>query len=366
MSMFEKLTKIQSSRPKGSGGTRTKGGYHSWNEGTNTIRLAGDGIDVRTHYLAPNPKRKDRGLCGEAAFTGDEKIPKTVNCLNWDIAMERPRKEKTCPICKLNAIAKTILAENEKAKEKLTAEEKKFFEAIKSASRATAALKWNVLDRDNPMITVEKDGKEEKILGFKIATVGTEACNDITGIYQQIGYDIQDPDRGIDIEVIKDSTGARTTYSARAVIQGLSVKVTPFTKEEKALVMNDLKVRCGKQTEEYKIIDALHEDLREILNAKEVDANVTDDESVDAAVEAAIADVADTKTPESKPVSTPVKVSDNSSEKAPVPTAGKVPASVLDRLQKKNVATGAEESVAVADALQDDDDDILTGTSKKK
>ena len=317
-------------------------------------------MEVRTHFIAPSPKRKDRGLCGQAAFQGDEKIPQVINCLNWDIALERPKKEKTCPICKLNAVARAVLAE------KPSEDEKKFFEALRAATRATSTLKWNILDRDDLMVTVENNGKEEKVLGFKIASVGPEASNDISGIFKQVGYDINDPARGIDIEVVKDSKGARTTYSARAVIEGTSLKVTPFTKEELALELNDLKVRCGKQTDADKIVDALHEDLREIISTAVTEA--TDDASTDAAVEEAVADVSEPEVPApapkpvvKAPAPTPAPV------KAPAPTAGKVPSSVLDRLQKKPVSTAAEAS-AITDVLSGDGDEdgILDGTAKKK
>ena len=85
-------------------------------------------------------------MCGAVAFQGDDKIPQVINCSNWDIALERPKKEKTCPICKLNAVARAVLAE------KPSEEEKKFFEALRAATRATSTLKWNIIDRDDPMV----------------------------------------------------------------------------------------------------------------------------------------------------------------------------------------------------------------------
>jgi len=361
VSVLDRLAKVQAARPQGGGGARMKGIYHTWKDGGNKIRLAGDFVEVRTHFIAPAPKRKDRGLCAQTAFQGDDKIPQVINCLNWDIALERPLKEKTCPICKLNAVARAVLAE------KPGEDEKKFFEALRQATRATSTLKWNIIDRDDPMVIVEKNGKDEKVLGFKIASVGPEAAKDIFGILKQVGYDINDPTRGIDLEVIKDSKGARTTYSARAVIEGTSLKVTPFTKEELALEMNDLKVRCGKQTEAEKIVDALHEDLREIISANVADTT-GDDETVDAAVDAAVADVSEAEAP--APVKAPVKAPAPAPVKAPAPTAGKVPSSVLDRLAKKPVST--VEAAAIQDVLggegtdSGDGDGLLDGTAKKK
>lgn len=385
MSVLERLAKVQASRPQGGNGGRIQGIFHQWKEGGNKIRLAGEFVEVRTHFIAPSPKRKDRGLCIAAAFQGDDKIPQVINCPNWDVALERPKKEKTCPICKLNAVARAVLAE------KPSEEEKKFFEALKGATRATASLKWNILDRDDPFVVRTDNGKEEKVLGFKIATIGAEAQGDIFGIFKQVGYDINDPDRGIDIEVVRDSKGVRTTYSARAVIEGTSLKVTPFTKEERALELHDLKARCGKLVEPEKIVDALHEDLREIISVNVSEA-AQDEAAVDAAVDEAVAEVSEPETPAPAPapavvakaaqkVAAPAAAPAAPAAKtaapqtrpaaAPAaPTAGKVPTSVLDRLQKKP-ATAAAPKGTEAEALEEaidggDEDGLLDGTGAKK
>ena len=345
MSVLERLARQQASRPqKGSGG-KVMGIYHQWHDGANRFRLAGDFLEVRTHFIAPAAKRKDRGLCQATAFQGDDKIPQVINCLDWDIATERPKKEKTCPICKLNAIARVGLSENPND------DEKKFLEALRSATRATATLKWNIIDRDDPMVTVSDNGVERKVKGFKIASIGPEAQTDVMGIFKQVGYDIQDPDRGIDIEVTKASGGTRTTYSARAVIEGTSLKVTPFTAEERDMTMHDLKVRCGKLTDGDKIRDALHEDLRALLDI-DINADDTvevDDATVEAAVEEAVLDVSEPEPVKSVQTTRPATQPDN--------VASKVPSSVMNRLAKKTVAV-AEPS--------DDGDGLLDGTSTKK
>ena len=369
MSVLEKLSKQQASRPQNNGG-RVKGIFHQWKDGSNNIRLAGDFVEVRTHFIAPSPKRKDRGLCMQNAFQGDDKIPQVINCLNWDIATERPKKDKTCPICKLNAIARAVLSENPGD------DEKKFFEALRAATRATTTLKWNIIDRDDPLITAVDNGKESQVLGFKICSIGPEAANDIFGIFKQVGYDINDPDKGIDIEVNRDSKGARTTYSARAVISGTSLKVTPFTAEEKALALHDLKMWCGKVVDPTKIVDALHDDLREIISL-----NVS--EGAETAVEGEGTEVADEPAPAPKPAPKAAPVAPKAAPVAPkaapvvapktaAPTASKVPSSVLDRLGKKSVATPApapvpDENEALQEAIGDaDGDGILDGTDSKK
>jgi hypothetical protein len=350
MSVLDRLAKQQASLPKRGNFNKVKGIYLEWKEGANILRLVGDFIEVHTHFIAPAPKRKERGLCIPAAFEGEGKLPQVINCPDWDIVLERPKKEKTCPYCKLNAISRTVLKENP------TPEQKAFFEHLRGASRASSNLKWNVLDRDNPMVEEEKNGKNEKVLSFKIATVGTEAQGGINKIYKQVGYDINDPDRGIDIDVNKDSSGTRTKYSAGAVLEGISLKVTPLTKEERALTLHDLKVRCGKMVDPEKLKEALHEDLLQILQAGEEEAKIGEADSadgaetnvVDEAAEAAIAEVSESVNPKGK---------------ATPPTAGKVPGSVMDRLAKKPVAAAPEAS---EEALGDGDEDSIPDSGAKK
>jgi len=55
MSVLDRLTKQQASRPQGGQGGRVKGIFHQWKDGANHIRLAGDFVEVRTHFIAPSP-----------------------------------------------------------------------------------------------------------------------------------------------------------------------------------------------------------------------------------------------------------------------------------------------------------------------
>lgn len=365
MSVLEKLARVQAARPQGGNFAKVKGIYHQWKSGPNRIRLAGEFTEVRTHYIAPTntAKRKDRGLCMPTAFQGDDKLPQVINCPNWDIALERPKKEKTCPICKLNEVARAFL----KGVKALTADEKTFFDGLKQSTRATSALKWNVIDRDDPFVEVENNGKAEKVLGYKIASVGPEATTDIMGIFTQVGYDIQDPERGIDIEVTRDDKGQRTTYSARAVIEGTSLKVTPFTKEERALALNDLKARCGRQIAVEKIMDALHEDLKDIATSYGETPAVGGETDIDAAVDEAVAEVSEPVAAPSRPVR-PVVAQVAPQTRPAAPAASKVPTSVLDRLQKKPVAhaPATDEDDALAAVISGDEDGIMDAPGVKK
>lgn len=260
---LDKIRKLKE-RPKqeGQGGSRLNGIFHKWKVGDNYIRLVGSFTEVQTHFVAPVAARKERGLCRSDAFQGDGKIPQVINCPDWDVATESEKKTHTCPICKLNAIAHAVL------QEQCTEEEKKSYEALRRSTRPVSKLKWNIIDRDDPFVTQQQDGNEVKVRGLKIADIGQEAWNDILGIFDQMAYDIADPKEGLDI-CVKRVEAERTKYSAQAVLDNTkrppSAKMTPLTAEELAMKQHDLKVICGKQTDVKKIIDALHEDLRELL-----------------------------------------------------------------------------------------------------
>ncbi len=316
-SALSKVRRVMARRPQGGSGSRLRGIYYDWEDGDNFIRLVGNFLEVKTHFIAPVPSRSDRGLCQEIAFKGQGRLPKVINCLNWDVAKEEER-DGNCPICRLHEIALAVLGENPNE------EERSFFDKLRQDTRPTTRMKWNIVDRKNPYVINLDDGKEEKILGLKIATIGWEAFGDIQGIFEQCGFDIADPKQGIDIKVTRVQA-ARVTYSAQAVLDGTSLKVTPLTAEEMALERHDLVSRCGRQVEARKVIDALHEDIRTVLEANdELDSE------------------GDQEPPESvQPASEP------SAQPESAPSAQ------------------PDVQAAIQDAVEGDDDSLLAGTTPK-
>jgi hypothetical protein len=323
-SVLDKVRKFKATRPQQGANRHMRGIFHSWKDGDNFVRLAGEFAEVRTHFIAPAPKRSERGICGMVAFQGDEKLPQVINCPDWDIAKEEVKRVKTCPVCKLRTIALAVLHENP------TDEEKAFFEGLLPTLAVRRNVKWNMIDRDDPYVLVVENGQEQKVLGFKIATIGMEAYNDIEGIFEQCGSDITDPTAGIDIKVVRGFNGTRTTYTAQACVEGLSLKVTPFTEEEAALVLHDLKTVCGKQVDVQKVVDAMHEDLRQML-----EVNV--DETV---VEAAVEPVAEEAVEEAAPVQPPAPARPaTKAATAPVTRAATAPATKAPAQAAKPAAT---------------------------
>lgn len=318
MGVLDKIKKFKNTRPKNEGGRgRMTGIFHDWKEGPNHIRLVGEFLEVKTHFIAPAPKRQERGLCQQSAFAKDNenRIPQVINCPDWDITMEQEKEVKTCPVCKLFRLAKTAL------KEGPDAEEKKYLDGLVSLSRQRTNLKWNIFDRNDPNVKhIDESGNEEDKKGLKIASIGMEAWDDIEGIFDQCGFDITDAEEGCDINVIKGHNGTRTSYSAQVILAGKELKITPFDDEEKEVISgkHDLKAICGKQTDSDKVLDALHGDYRDLL-----DINDDEEEVVNSAI------------PEDEP-----------KEEAPA----EVPA----------------ESDDSDDDFDDDEDALLGGTEKKK
>jgi hypothetical protein len=147
-----------------------------------------------------------------------------------------------------------------------TDDEKKYFEGVIAAVSPRRSIKWNIIDRNDPYVTMTEEGSDKRVMGLKISTIGMEAYKMIEGIFDQCKTDITDPDTGIDIKINKGKNATRTVYTAQACVDGLSLLVTPFTEEERALIPHDLKVVCGKQGDIGRYVDALHEDLKNLLN----------------------------------------------------------------------------------------------------
>ena len=256
--------------------TRNTGGKFSkqtdiwfkFKDGENVIRLVGGYLRVDTHYLAPAIKRKDRGLCPQDVFdrNNENPLPISVNCLNWDVANEKPMADghRNCPICKLWRIAQDKLRDK-----KLPEDQKKFYDNLKQKCRPVTNFKWNIIDRANPQVTeTTPEGEVRKILGYKVASFGMEAFGDIKGIFMQLEpRDLSDKDQGADVIVEKTSKSDKTSYSARVVMKGGVAAETTLSSEERKMVAHDLMRLNGKMTDPEAIVAALHDDIKEVLEA---------------------------------------------------------------------------------------------------
>jgi hypothetical protein len=259
MNALEKIRKLKKAS-QANGGSRRRGIFLQFRMGPNTIRLVGEPIEVKNHYLGENKRfeHDPRGLIRDDA----DGVAKMINCSDWNIDIEEPKEEKSCLICKLNEIAN---AELKKADNDMTPADEGYLKELRSKGRARSVLKWNVIDRDDPNIVEQTDEGDKEVFGYKIANIGPEAWNDIEGIFTQVGFDISDPDKGIDICVVKSQGQNRVTYSVRAVMEEGSVVRTPLTDDEKETDLLDIKQICGRQTDQRKLFDALHDDYQQLL-----------------------------------------------------------------------------------------------------
>jgi hypothetical protein len=263
---MDKIKKLRERQPA-QRGNFNRGIYFNFEDNDNIVRLVGEFLEIKTHFLKPNAHSGEKGLCRKEAFDKgkDNSLPPLINCPDWDVDAEEAASTKTCVICRLNRIAREVMKNGNP-----TEEEKEWLQKISQASNARTSLKWNVIDRRDPYVIEDTNNGERKVLGLKVATLGMEAWRDVEGIFMQIGGDITDAETGIDINIVKGNNGHRTTYSAKAVLDGMNVRQTPLTEEELALDLHDLKRIYGRSIEPERVMEGLHEDYADMIRADEI------------------------------------------------------------------------------------------------
>lgn len=226
-------------------------------EGTHTIRIVGDFVSVHSHWIAHSKYSKVR-LFEDSAFTGNDRLRKNVNCPDFDIETEMKTKKKTCNICKLKAAANDILVEGGAS---LDPEQKKLLEGVTYDCAFAERNFFLCIDRDNPEIAPGKPG-------FKIIELPKAAMKQwCTLVESNVKVDPSSIDEGVDITLkrSKDKNG-KAEYSLSYVMDGLSLKQTPLTDEEKAYKMPDIKKIMGKMPDQEVIYNKLLEEFRELID----------------------------------------------------------------------------------------------------
>ena len=244
---------------------RTTGQWYKFKEGENKIRLVGDFIELRIHNIGkPYNGTYADGICKESAFEGDDRIPYNVVCNDWNVDTESAESEKTCPICEVHRKASMAvkISDND--------EDIKGFKNIAKLTRPANRVVWNVLDRDNPNVTVTENGESNDVLGLKIAEMGPGIYGDILDIFKQTESDIADIETGVDIQIVKNKNESPANmYKASLIINGTSVKVTPLTDEERGLELYDLKTIKGRKSNIDTIIEHMNQDFLDVLGLDE-------------------------------------------------------------------------------------------------
>lgn len=240
----------------------TKDVFYKFKTGVNHIRLVGDMIECRSHYLAGNQKRGNRGLCPQMVFEGDDKIPVFASCNDWDVAAERRKPTRECPICQLVTIASRALSSG-----RLNEAQVKFYTELKQNAREMTSFKVNIIDRDDPYITVIENGAETKRKGLKIASLSYTVAKSIYELSSRFGFGIEHPDKGIDIEVTRSDTNGTTSYKVLPVFgKNMAPLVTPLTDEERSYQVHDLLGVYDRGVDYSKIRNSLHGDLISLLD----------------------------------------------------------------------------------------------------
>ena len=272
MDLLEKLEKTTMDARRGGGGnqrTRTTGLFLSWEDGQNTFRLAGEYLEVYSHYLAPSQERK--GLCRADCFKGENRIPQTITCFNWDVDKEQFLDGvKVCPICKINDLANACCKEiygkirNADSEQKTELEtELKKWRNTEGMTRPRMKLKWLAFSRNNPnVVIIGGDGEENEQKGIKIATFSPEAIEDIKTTFKNVGITAgpADAQEGYDLILERGRNETRVTYSVGAKMDKGSIVQRAFDEEELRLFEGapDLKALSRTKADPTAILDALH------------------------------------------------------------------------------------------------------------
>lgn len=251
--------------------------FFDWgNSEEHVVRLVGDFKWIRSHWIGENQFGADVTILNPSAFKGENKIPMNVACGNWDVETESEDPDgDNCPVCKLGKNADQMLTKY--GKEMQEADK----EVIKNIRRKCAVKNmylFKCIDRDNPYVDDEKTKK-----GFKIIKMPAELLNAIIELSKKLnGINITSVDEGIDITIkrVKPEGGkkGKTTYTAIPVYQGMTVKQTPLTDEEKAYHDLELTKFAGKPVDK----ERFEAELVDENNVRTIYENVDITESNDA------------------------------------------------------------------------------------
>lgn len=242
-----------------------------------TIRLVGNFIVTKSHWIGPS-KWNPVEIYDSKVFEGEERLPMQVNCNNWDIEKEQDIKGD-CTICKLRKISNDILYSKEG--KNMPEKEKKYFKDLRYKCDVRTRYFFNCIDRDNPYVN-----EEEKVIGYKVIEIPWELMDGIISLSSQMtSVDITGIDNGIDLLITRSGGGSKekVKYSVQPCYDAdLSVKKTPLTELEKALVLHDLILLKGKVTENSELRDKIagefsalfNDDVTAVADVKEVSEEV--------------------------------------------------------------------------------------------
>ena len=250
--------------------------WFDWgNKNERVIRLVGDFKAIRSHWIGESKFGQDVAILNPGAFKGDNKIPMQVACGNWQVGTETEDPDgDACPVCRLGRNADAFL---KKYGKELVEADKNLFKAIRRKCAVKCNYLFKVIDRENPYLDDDKTKK-----GYKILRANEKLLKAILALSDQMkGIGISSIDEGIDItikKVVSDTARTDVTYTALAVMEGMKVKQTPLTDEEKEYRDLDLAKFAGKPVDK----DRFEEELTDDNNVKTLYENADMDDNGDA------------------------------------------------------------------------------------
>lgn len=207
------------------------------------IRLVDDFKWIKSHWIGESKFGKDIPILNPSAFKGDNKLPASVACANWDADSESDKENGGCPVCRLSHNADVML---KKYGSELNESDKEALKKIRAKCSAKSTYMFKCIDRDNPYVDAEKTRK-----GFKIIKMTYDLFYAVIELSKKMnGVSIISKDEGIDITIKRSKAsgkeGGKYTYSVLPVMDGMTVKQTPLTPEEREYHDIDLMKFAGK------------------------------------------------------------------------------------------------------------------------
>ena len=218
------------------------------------VRLVGDFKWIRQHWIGQSQFGQDIDIINLSAFKGENKIPMSVACGNWDPETESEDPDSdNCPVCRLGHNADKMLQKYGKEMEEADKEKVK---NIRKKCAVRNVYLFKCIDRDNPYTDEEKTRK-----GYKIIRMPAELLTSIIELSKKLeSINITSPEEGIDITIKRvkpEGKKGKTNYSALPVYKGMTIKQTPLTAEELAYRDLDLTKFAGKPVDKTRFEEEL-------------------------------------------------------------------------------------------------------------
>jgi hypothetical protein len=269
MSIADKFRKSReaSQKSNNSGGARKNVGgvFLNLEDGPNRVRLGKTFLMMEQHYIGDLIQDKYKGYASKDDDT--PKFKSYITCLNWDIDNEEQTAPEShaCPICDLKYAANKRLKSWKDSDADNKEEMIKHYKNIGGMSYPRMKFLWPALSRTNPFVTVtDESGNEEQQMGWKVLSLAKTAHESIETLYHTY-ESLFDPEEGCDIDVFKNKSGGKTSYSSSLALEGTALAISPLSEEELGLDELELKRFVSNYVSPRQLFLALKEEYQELI-----------------------------------------------------------------------------------------------------